>query len=262
MKLGCLSYINAFPVTLGLELGEVEFQGQLVSAEPTRLNALTREGALDVTAISSIEYLSCWQTYRLVEGVALSSPGEVLSVRLFSRLPLGELPGQRVAVTTASATSRTLLQILIPGIQVVPLEGPPELTDEHPAVLLIGDQALTSPLQAPYGLDLGEAWHQRTGHPMVFALWLARRSLPSGYAEEVLHRSRQWGENHRPRVLQEAQRRTGLPAELLDRYYQGLHYYLGARELASLELFYRLAGEYGLADVPPELFQKETVWSA
>ncbi len=262
MKLGCLSYINAFPVTLGLELGEVEFQGERISAEPTRLNALTRRGELDITAISSIEYLSCWQTYRVVEGVALSSPGAVLSVRLFSRIPLAELPGRRVAVTTASATSRALLQILIPGIQVVSLQGAPELSEEQPAVLLIGDQALTSPLAAPYGLDLGEAWHQRTGYPMVFALWLARRSLPHGYAEEVLHRSRRWGEQNRDRVLQEAQLRTGLAGDLLDRYYRGLHYYLGARERESLELFYRLAGEHGLAEVPPQLLTKETVWNA
>jgi chorismate dehydratase len=257
MKLGCISYINVLPVTMGLETGAVPFSGELVHAEPTRLNALTRRGALDITAVSSIEYLSCMEHYRVVTGVGLSSPGAVQSVKLFSLLPLDQLAGRTVAVTRASATSRTLLQVLLPGLHIVDLNEAPELTERQPAVLLIGDQALTGPPQAAYELDLGLAWKELTGLPMVFAVWLARRPLPLALAEDLLHRSRDWGHAHREEVLAEAGRRTGLSRAQLERYFQGLSYGLGARELESLSLFYRLAAQQGLVRLPTGNWEAE-----
>lgn len=256
LRMGCISYINVLPVTLGLESGAVPFPGELVKAEPTRLNALTRQGELDITAVSSIEYLSCYQHYRIVSGVGLSSPDAVQSVKLFSLLPVDQLAGRSVAVTRASATSRTLLQVLLPGVRVVDLDEV-ELSAEQPAVLLIGDQALTGAPSAPYQLDLGKAWKDLTGLPMVFAVWLARRPLPVGEAEAWLQRSWQWGQAHQEEVLSAAQDRTGLGEAELQRYFQGLRYHLGEQELDSLCLFYRLAAEQGLVDLPPGDWQTE-----
>lgn len=256
MKMGCISYINVLPVTLGLELGQVPFPGELVRAEPTQLNAMTRRGELDVTAVSSIEYLACYQHYRIVSGVGLSSPGAVRSVKLFSMLPPDRLQGQQVAVTRASATSRTLLQVLLPGIRVVALDRL-ELSEEQPAVLLIGDQALTGGLEATYELDLGQAWRDLTGLPMVFALWLVRRPLPPGMAEEWLQTSRAWGQAHRAEVRAVACQRTGLELADVERYFEGLSYHLGDRELDSLCLFYRLAAEQGLVQLPGGDWQSE-----
>jgi chorismate dehydratase len=257
VKLGCISYINVLPVTLGLELNQVGFEGELVRGEPTHLNALTRQGLLDVTAVSSIEYLSCWQTYRVVQGVGLSSPAAVQSVKLFSLLPIAELAGKTVAVTKASATSRTLLQVLVPGLRVIDMEQP-RLSPQQPAVLLIGDQALTAEA-APYELDLGQAWRDRTGYPMVFAVWLARRSLAEG-PEQLLHRSREWGQQHWSRVIAEGVARTGLDEATIAGYFAGMRYDLGPRELESLNLFYRMAAELGLVQLPASL-SEEKAWS-
>jgi len=257
VKLGCIQYINVLPVTLGLETHQVGFEGELVRGEPTHLNALTRQGLLDVTAVSSIEYLSCWQTYRVVQGVGLSSPAAVQSVKLFSLIPLSELEGQKVAVTRASATSRTLLQILIPNLKVVDLEEA-HLSPEQPAVLLIGDQALTAQ-PAPYELDLGLAWRERTGYPMVFAVWLARRTLAQG-PEELLHRSKEWGSRNWSKVVDEGVRRTGLDRATIEAYFAGMNYELGPREMESLKLFYRMAADRGLAQAPAGLME-EMAWS-
>jgi chorismate dehydratase len=237
VRLGCIRYINVFPITLGLELGEVPFEGELVWGHPTHLNRLTRHEQLDATAVSSIEYESCYSSYRLVEGIGLYSPGAVQSVKLFSQVPIEELSGLTVGVTPASATSRTLLKILLPKVNLV------DLSSELPqsAVLLIGDQALTAP-PAPYELDLGQAWKEKTGLPMVWACWLARRSLGT-QIEELLERSRAWGQAHPERVLAEAQTRTGLPEATLKRYFEGLRFELGPEQMDSLKLFYQLAKE-------------------
>lgn len=258
MRLGSISYINVLPVTLGLERNQVGFEGELVRAEPSVLNAMTRQGQLDATAVSSIEYLSCWQLYRVVQGVGLSAPAAVQSVKLFSLLPIDQLHGRIVAVTKASATSRTLLQVLVPGLQVVDLEQPPKLSEKQPAVLLIGDQALTAP-PAPYELDLGQAWKDKTGLPMVFAVWLCKRTLQEG-PEQLLQRSRDWGTQHWDQVIEESMRRTGLDAATLERYFGGMRYHLGETELQSLNLFYKLAAEQGLVQLPARL-SEEKAWS-
>ncbi|MBX3167176.1 MAG: menaquinone biosynthesis protein [Candidatus Eremiobacteraeota bacterium] len=256
MRLGSISYINVLPVTLGLERNQVGFQGELVRAEPSALNAMTRTGQLDATAVSSIEYLSCWQLYRVVQGVGLSAPAAVQSVKLFSLLPIEQL--RTVAVTKASATSRTLLQVLVPGLQVIDLEQTPHLSEKQPAVLLIGDQALTAP-PAPYELDLGQAWKDKTGFPMVFAVWLCKRTLEEG-PEKYLERSREWGAQNWNQVIQESMRRTGLDAATLESYFSGMRYHLGETELKSLNLFYKLAAEQGLVKLPGSLAE-EKAWS-
>lgn len=258
MRLGSISYINVLPVTLGLERNQVGFHGELVRAEPSALNAMTRAGQLDATAVSSIEYLSCWQLYRVVQGVGLSAPAAVQSVKLFSIVPIDQLPGRTVAVTRASATSRTLLQVLVPGLKVIDLEQPPQFSEKQPAVLLIGDQALTAP-PAPYELDLGQAWKDKTGLPMVFAVWLCKRTLEEG-PEKYLQHSREWGRQHWDQVIEESMRRTGLDAPTLEKYFGGMRYHLGETELESLNLFYKLAAEQGLVKRPASLAE-EKAWS-
>jgi chorismate dehydratase len=212
MRLGVLSYVNTLPVTLGLELGEVPHPFVLVRGEPTWLNREARLGRLEVTAVSSVEVAAHPELYRVLPGLGLCARGPVQSVRLFSRLPLDELPGHPVAVTRASATSRLMLRVLVPGVRPLTLEGEPHLDPlrplaaegqpqagparslawKHPgpagspspqghpdpvaAALLIGDRALGCVPGARFIYDLGELWRERTGLPAVFALWVVTRS--------------------------------------------------------------------------------------
>ena len=253
MKIGCLAYINSLPVTWGLESGAVTPGTEVISAEPSRLNQLTQEGALDVTPVSSIQWLHCHERYRALPGLALSSRGPVQSVKLFSRIPVAELAGKRVAITGASATSRILLQILVPGLIPVALQGPPQLSADLPACLLIGDQALLQAPPAEHSLDLGQAWFEHTGGlPMVFAMWLVHRRADLEAASRLLRESQQWGLRNRDQVLREAARRTGLSAARLDDYYRGLYFHVGEAEQRGLFEYYRQAARLGLAPEAPE----------
>ena len=74
----------------------------------------------------------------------------------------------RVAVTPESATSVVLTKVLLPEAEHVPLG------EEADAKLLIGDAALKSAFEDPTPHhDLGRLWLERTGLPMVFAVWAA-----------------------------------------------------------------------------------------
>lgn len=258
MRLGVLSYINSMPLTYGLESKAVPFEGEVVRAEPAALNTLADSGLLDVTPVSSVQFLRCHRDYQLVPGVCLAAVGEVQSVRLFSQIPIEQLAGRPVAITSASATSRVLLQILVPGVIPVELRGEPALTCELPATLLIGDRALWPVEQAEHVLDLGEAWSRRTGLPMVFAVWLAaRRTLCGESPAEILERSRAWGETHRELILEEAARRTGHSRARLERYFGALTYRLDESALAGLAEFYRQGAALGLLPEGGECLLRE-----
>lgn len=250
MRMGLLSYINSLPVTYGLESGAVPFSGDFVKGEPTTLNGMALRGELDVTPISSVHYLLCAEHYRVVPGIALCSAGPVRSVKLFSRVPIDKLSGRWVAITKASATSRILLQLLVPGVLCEDLQhdhdGPIELTNDRPAVLLIGDQALLQPPLCEFQLDLGQAWYEQTGMPMVWALWIARHDAEMENVVAHLESSRRWGEHHMDLVIQEALRRTELSRPQLDAYFQGLRYQFDDFELEGLRQFYLRASRLEL----------------
>ncbi len=99
------------------------------------------------------------------------------------------------------------------------------------------------PLDGRHVLDLGEAWRAYSGHPMVYAVWVAQRPFcaeePDSLASvrQALARSRRWGAENLAAIVQEAHRRTGVPAEVLSTYYGRLTYALGKRETEGLRLF-------------------------
>lgn len=246
MRLGILSYVNTLPVTWGLESGAVPFSGTLVRGEPSFLNRQARTGELEVAAVSSVEVAACPGRYRIVPGLCLASRGAVQSVRLFSRLPPEELSGRRVAVTSASATSRALLEVLIGGVQPVDLAGEPVLGEEIPAVLLIGDRALGEVPGASFACDLGELWKAATGLPMVWSLWVATSPEMLDRACRILEESMAWGRKNPAAVVQEASRRTELPPQRVEDYLGGLDYRLDSEALAGLGEFFRRAARAGL----------------
>src|SRR5205823_2532988 len=98
------------------------------------------------------------------------------SIQLVSKTPLERI--RTVAVTPESATSVVLTRVLFPDAEHVPLG------EEAEAKLLIGDAALKSAFEDPTPHhDLGRLWLERTGLPMVFAVWAFPEPPPAGLAE-------------------------------------------------------------------------------
>lgn len=240
MRLGLLSYINSLPATFAIESGQLEHDCTLLRAEPSELNRLAIAGDLDVTAVSSVEYLRNRNLFELVPELCLGSDGPVRSVRLFSTVALEQLRGQTVWMTGASATSRALLLSLVPGVTALDAPGEPSLDGRAAAVLRIGDRALEEVAGADHVYDLGELWQQTTGLPMVFAVWVARRGFLAR-ASRLLAESLAWGRANHDRVLDEAMARTGLSRDRLTDYFQCLSFTFDERARQGLEEFGRRA---------------------
>src|SRR5881396_4411458 len=147
-----------------------------VQGVPTDLNRRLLAGELDLAPISSIEYARNADRLRLLPRLCVGSEGSVDSIQLVSRRPLEQV--RRVAVTPESATSVVLTKVLLPEAEHVPLG------EEADATLLIGDAALKSAFEDPTPhYDLGRLWRDRTGLPMVFAVWAAPEPVPAGLDE-------------------------------------------------------------------------------
>jgi chorismate dehydratase len=241
LRLGRISYVNMAPVFFRLT-AEVEE----VSGVPTELNSRLLSGELDLAPISSIEYARNADRLRILPRLCVSSEGAVDSIQLVSRLPLDAV--RRVAVTPESATSVVLTRVLLPDAEHVPLG------EEADATLLIGDAALKSAFEDPTPHhDLGRLWLERTGLPMVFAVWAAPEPVADGLAalEDELVASVRLARAEPERLAHEASERYGYPAGFLARYFEKLRYAFGPRERAGLLTFLELACEAGeLARVP------------
>jgi chorismate dehydratase len=243
IRLGRISYVNMAPVFFRLEAEAHEVQGV-----PTTLNRQLISGELDVAPISSIEYARHADSLRMLPRLCVSSEGAVDSIQLVSKTPLEHV--RTVAVTPESATSVVLTKVLLPEASLVPFHEPAE------ARLLIGDAALKSAFEDPTPhYDLGRLWLERTGLPMVFAVWAAPEPAAEGLLElqDALVASVRAARTEPETLAFEAAERYGYPAGFLARYFEKLRYSFGPRERAGLLTFLELAHEVGELERVPEM---------
>ena len=242
IRVGRIGYVNMAPVFYRLD-AEVEE----VVGVPTALNRQLVAGELDIAPISSIEYARNADRLRLLPRLCVSSEGAVDSIQLVSRVPLDDVG--TIAVTPESATSVALTKVLLPRADHVSLDEPADAT------LLIGDAALKSAFEDPTPhYDLGRLWLERTGLPMVFAVWAAREPVADGIPElqDALVESLREARADPETLAYEASERYGYPAGFLARYFEKLRYRFGPRERAGLYTFLELARDAGLLDEVPE----------
>ncbi|MBX5473624.1 MAG: menaquinone biosynthesis protein [Thermoleophilia bacterium] len=247
IRLGRISYVNMAPVFYRVEAEVEEVQGV-----PTELNRMLAARELDTAPISSIAYAREADRLRLLPRLCVASEGAVDSIQLITRKPLEQV--RVVAVTPESATSVALTKVLLPEAEHAPLEAYD--AGEAEAKLLIGDAALRSAFEDPTPhYDLGRLWLERTGLPMVFAVWACPEPLAEGLAEleDALVDSVRRARAEPERLAYEASERYGYPPGFLARYFEKLRYRFGPRERAGLYTFLELARDAGLLETVPEL---------
>jgi chorismate dehydratase len=244
LRLGRISYANMAPVFYELDQPGLE----QITGVPTQLNRMLLAGEVDVAPISSIEYARHADSLRLLPRLCVSTEGAVDSIQLITRKPLEQV--RSVAITPESATSVVLTRVLLGEVDLVPLEQPAD------ARMLIGDAALRSAFEDPTPhYDLGRLWQERTGLPMVYAVWACRDGLDEGLEElERAHLRALALSRAEPEALaRRASDEYGWPAGFLARYFEKLRYHFGPRERQGLLRFFELAHLAGELDVVPEL---------
>jgi chorismate dehydratase len=264
-RVGHIQFLNCLPLYWGLVQSNALLDVELTKDTPDRLNEALVDGRLDIGPISLVEYLRHADRLVLLPDIAVGSDGPVLSCNLISQRPLTELDGAAVALGSTSRTSVLLTEMWLAevhGVRPRYYGCPPDLglmMQEASAAVLIGDAALRATYDAPSrGLtvhDLGAAWREWTGLPMVFAVWAARREFAAAHPGLVkdVHAaflaSRDRALERLDEVAAQAARWEVFDAPTLATYFRTLDFSLGARQVAGLTEFARRAALHGA--VPP-----------
>ena len=212
MIFGSISYLNLLPFQVYMKRRSPSTQfAQMLRwkrAVPSAINREFHRGRVHAAFVSSVASRGC----RCTE-LGIVADGPVHSVFV--------LPGE-ASDDPASASSNRLAKIM-------GLEGR----------VLIGDAALRYRLGGGEGIDLAQAWKERTGLPFVFARLCYNRQ-----GKRIKNLAKSFGSKEWkiPRYIleREAKKRNITPAQL--RWYlRHIDYRIGWRRKKSLKLFLKKA---------------------
>lgn len=249
VRVSAVSFLNARPLVAGLEheRGLFDVRFDLPSACADRLH----RGEVDLGLVPAIEYLR--GDYRLVPDIAIGSDGPILSVAIFTTVPMGRV--RRLALDTSSRTSVALARVLCARRWHIDPElrpSPPLLHDMlavADAALVIGDPALDiDPASAGLDkIDLGQTWQELTGLPFVYAFWAGRGGALDPVHVEALRAARDRGLASLDALALEAASGEPERAGVFVAYLRdNLRYGFRDRERAGVERFFSMAAELGL----------------
>ncbi|MGR6836022.1 menaquinone biosynthetic enzyme MqnA/MqnD family protein [Syntrophomonas erecta] len=266
-RVGHIQFINCFPLFYGLIEKKFLLEIDLIKGNPTDLNRMLEANLLDLAPIPSIAYARNYRDYVIMPDISVSADGEVKSIYLFSKVPIDQLNGKKIALTNISATSQALLRIIMARYyHSVPEYFPsaPELGAmllEADAALLIGDDALRARYKNEdrlYVYDLGQEWKDFTGLPMVFAVWAIRKEFAARCMDQVklikntFCESMIYSLDNIQDVAAKASQWEDFGPDYLVDYFTSLRFDFDKNKQEGLMEYYRQAANLGLIDeVPP-----------
>ena len=189
MRIGYINYLNCYPFYHHMLHKEAVPGVEIVPGYPAQLNGWMRDGSLDLSPVSAGAFPSLQEKVSILPQFCLSSIGYVRSVILRSNLPIEDLDGRSVGLTSASETSVALLKILLEKYyhlkpRYVPVAPNPDMKGVD-AALVIGNDAMVEPPQiVPYIYDLGDLWMRKTGHPVVFAIFIVQNDFLAAHRSD------------------------------------------------------------------------------
>ncbi len=230
-SLGKVAYVNSLPLFCGGGFDDFA----VCSAAPCVLNSLVAQGKLHAAMISRWVYESCAaKDYEVLGNYGIFGDGEIMSVKIFSKIPFKKFADASIYITPETGTSSRAFAMLFRrryGVDIFALPRAP--LESADAALLIGDAAL---LFAPYEFcaDLGEMWKSETGLPMMYSVFVARRDVAAEMEKilpPLLRNSLDKFSNDRSAVIAEAAESLsragkGRSPEFVSKYYSRLIYRL------------------------------------
>ncbi|MGB8956062.1 MAG: menaquinone biosynthesis protein [Tumebacillaceae bacterium] len=261
IRIGQIKFTNALPLCHFIDNANPLIEK--VPGAQNELNAWLAEGSVDMGLVSAFAYAQIADDYALLRGLSISSRGPVGSILFFSKRPLAELDGCVVALPTTSASAANLTKILLAEMGVKPTyitrePDLPRMMEEADAALLIADFALYWGRQEhPYLMfDLGEEWHNRTGHSMTFGVCAVPKRLIESDPDTVREIHRLFLESKRKSlanmeaIYAEAQAMLGQNAEYWKQYFSKLIYEFDENMAMGANAYFDAAYRHGLLPKP------------
>lgn len=251
VRIGMIDYINVAPIYEPWKRREAVEGWHVVEAVPSKLNKMLAAGRLDLGFVSCYEYGAHPELYRILPDLSVSANGPVGSVFLFSKVPVKELDGQRVLLTSHSETSVALTKVVLEEFfniqpEYVTGEVMSESRDECAALLAIGDDALRIAREGSFShqFDLGETWKTYTGLPFVFSVCAVREEfcLQNPLLLSAVHKRllecRMEGYSRLDDICKIAAPRIPMEVDRCKAYLKGIQHDLDEKKREALELFF------------------------
>jgi len=257
-RIAYVRYLNTAPLVEGLD----KLHGlSLTAAAPSHIVGMVTRGEVDLGLVSLID--GAREDLAVVPCGMIGCDGPTLTVSLYSRVPIEQIT--RVHVDSESHTSGVLCRVVLGERGVTPVFVAynarekmigAEPTESPETVLLIGDKVVTdvpSSERYPYQLDLGQAWHESTGLPFVYAAWMCKADRADEpqiiAAAALLARQLRHNRTRIDWIVRERAPRFGWPIGLASEYLgTRLRYEIDDRARAGAELFVRKAAELGVVN--------------
>jgi len=267
ISLGKISYINASPVYYGLDNDLLPDWLTLVTDVPSALNHKIITSQIDISPISAAFYAMNHDKLLVLPDLSISCHGNVLSVICASNYGLDDLDQKTVMFSQESASAASFLKMIFSQRQVYPdfkvgavgdINGIPSGVD---AVMVIGDNALTQPWQERYThcFDLGGIWHEMTGLPFVFAVWVVRETFAKKNPGQVkavhdlLLASKRQGYAHIDEVIAAATQKLDLTHSIIKKYYDLLICDLDPLKIKAMKIFFDSLYQQKILETPAKV---------
>ncbi len=186
VNVGAVSYLNTKPLLHGITRSAIMQEMELTLNYPALLAKQLQERVIDLALlpVAAIPHISA---ARIVSDYGICAEGNVVSVALFSRVPLEEI--ESVFLDYQSRTSVRLAQLLFQHHwrkEVIFHPAHEQFMDDihgRSAGVIIGDRALQQLDNFEYVYDLSSAWKDFTGLDFVFAAWVANKDLDQDFID-------------------------------------------------------------------------------
>ncbi len=267
IRVGRIRYVNVDPIYYGLENGLAPPWMRIIPAAPSALNRMMAEAALDISPVSTGAYVhhtgpSDPDPWLILPDLSISCHGPVMSVLLASQYPLDDLDSRNVVLTDESGTAVLLLKLIFavkgvqPHMRTGAIGGKSPFDRDPDAVLVIGDSALTGGWKQkfPYVIDLSDVWFALSGLPIVFALWVVRKTFADAHASQVaqvidlFRQSQAKGLANLDRIISTSTGKLNLPTDQVAAYFQAMEYDLDENKQRALKTFFDGLYEYKLIE--------------
>jgi chorismate dehydratase len=185
ISIAAVSYLNTIPFLYGIRHADNNLRASLLLSPPAGCTEAFNSRSADI-ALSPVGGLASLKDndYDIVSSWCIGADSPVRTVVLVSNSPLKDI--KRVWLDSHSNTSVALARVMAAKYwKIAPewshlddysrLENP----EEGDAFVIIGDKVFANEGRFAHTVDLAEEWIRRTGLPFVFAVWVARKSVPA-----------------------------------------------------------------------------------
>lgn len=248
--MGVPPFLNTKPLIFALESEEITHSFSISTHPPSALCPLMLRKELDISLLPAADVFER-PDFKVVQGVCISSFGEVGSVVVFSKKPLSEI--KTVAVDAGSSSSAAMLRVVLEIFNNArPVYERREYGERFfcnvDAGMLIGNAGLALSESPPEGFplrfDLGRVWTDGTGLPFVYAVFAARAGVDLGKGADALLLSKSRGMRMLSRIAENEHSVLGIGEKVCFGYLVNkIRYDLGEPETEGLLKFWELVSQ-------------------